>query len=463
MSAEEEKEPTASEKKVPVLGGIEKKEDFTEATATLLAESAVLAASGALDKAIESLFALEKKCRLSNDISSLKAVVTGMCQLCFDTKNWAKLNTTITILSKRHQQSRHAISALVALTMGWLTETPDVDTKLALLDALREVTDGKIFVEGERAKLTRELAVIKESQGDVAGACDAMLELYVETYGALSKREKIDFILEQVRLCIAKGDWVRVYLVQKKVQRKFLDTEDMQDLKLRFFKLLVEYHLHEKDAFELAQDYHSMYETPCKKDDDGDTDGWKHCLSCAVLFLVLAPRTPAQSDMLQRVALDEKLEKLPDWFQTAKLFTTHEIVAFPLASQEVVEAKLKTVLAAYAQPEPDSFAHWRLATHERTTQHNLRVAAKYYKRIRLSRLAVLLGLSPDECEKQLSALVPEGALFAKVDRPAGIVVFAPKVSAEETLSEWSSDLGQLLGLVERTCHLINKENMIHKI
>jgi 26S proteasome regulatory subunit N5 len=37
------------------------------------------------------------------------------------------------------------------------------------------------------------------------------------------------------------------------------------------------------------------------------------------------------------------------------------------------------------------------------------------------------------------------------------------VSAEETLSEWSSDLGQLLGLVERTCHLINKENMIHKI
>lgn len=30
------------------------------------------------------------------------------------------------------------------------------------------------------------------------GACDAMLELYVETYGALSKREKIDFILEQV-------------------------------------------------------------------------------------------------------------------------------------------------------------------------------------------------------------------------------------------------------------------------
>lgn len=104
--------------KVPVLGGIEKKEDFAEAAATLLAESAVLAASGGLDKAIEQLFAMEKKCRLSNDITSLKSVVTGMCQMCFDAKNWSKLNFTVTIIAKRHQQSRHAISAVVALVRG---------------------------------------------------------------------------------------------------------------------------------------------------------------------------------------------------------------------------------------------------------------------------------------------------------------------------------------------------------
>lgn len=42
-------------------------------------------------------------------------------------------------------------------------------------------------------------------------------------------------------------------IVQKKVQRKFLEELDMQDLKLRFYGLLVEVHLREKDAFELAQ------------------------------------------------------------------------------------------------------------------------------------------------------------------------------------------------------------------
>lgn len=33
----------------------------------------------------------------------------------------------------------------------------------------------------------------------------------------------------------------------------------------------------------------------------------------------------------------------------------------------------------------------------------------------------------------------------------------------KVLSEWNSDIGQLLQLVERSCHLINKENMLHKI
>ncbi len=96
------------------VGGIVKKEDFAAAVTSLLAEAQVLAASGDLDRAIEQLFALEKKCRLGNDVESLKACVTGMCALCHAGGNWAKLNTTVTTISKRHQQSRHAISAVVA-------------------------------------------------------------------------------------------------------------------------------------------------------------------------------------------------------------------------------------------------------------------------------------------------------------------------------------------------------------
>lgn len=229
---------------------------------------------------------------------------------------------------------------------------------------------------------------------------------------------------------------------------------------------MVEYYLREKDAFELAQAFHHMYQTPCKLADEDPTSGWRHCLQSTVLFLCLAKRTPGQSDMLHRVAADEKLAtELPEWHATIKLFTTDEIIHFPLASQAAVEKQLSEVLSAAVgeAAAKELFPAWQKASHERTTQHNLRVTAKYYKRISTSRLAVLLGLPEDESERELSALVSDGDLFAKIDRPAGIVSFTPKVSPEETLSAWSSDIGQLLGLVEQTCHLINKENMVHKV
>lgn len=269
-------------------------------------------------------------------------------------------------------------------------------------------------------------------------------------------------VLKIVRLCILKQDWVRVTIVAKKVQRKFLEEEDMQDLKLRYYGLLVDFYLREKDAFELAQAFYHMYQTPCTAAaDESDATGWRYHLKCAALFLCLSNRTPAQSDMIHRVVADEKLAKLPEWQATVKLFTTMEIISFPLTSQPLVEAQLQLILDQYKLT--DDFSHWRLITHERTTQHNLRVAAKYYKRIRMGRLALLLGLNTDETEKQLAALVSDGALLAKIDRPTALVTFAPKVSAEETLSDWASDIGQLLTLVEHTCHLINKENMIHKV
>jgi 26S proteasome regulatory subunit N5 len=60
-------------------------------------------------------------------------------------------------------------------------------------------------------------------------------------------------------------------------------------------------------------------------------------------------------------------------------------------------------------------------------------------------------------------LVGAGSIYAKIDRPANIISFQKPQSPEELLTNWSSDISELLRLVETTCHLINKENMIHKV
>ena len=79
----------------------------------------------------------------------------------------------------------------------------------------------------ERARVTRILSKIKEDQGNVAEACDILHDLQVETFGSMEKREKTDFILEQMRLCLAKMDYTKVVIISKKINLKyFKDVEN---------------------------------------------------------------------------------------------------------------------------------------------------------------------------------------------------------------------------------------------
>lgn len=79
----------------------------------------------------------------------------------------------------------------------------------------------KIFVEVERARVTRILSNIKKSQGDLNAAGDILCELQVETFGSMSRREKTEFILEQVALCIEKRDWTQASILSRKISTRY--------------------------------------------------------------------------------------------------------------------------------------------------------------------------------------------------------------------------------------------------
>ncbi len=79
------------------------------------------------------------------------------------------------------------------------------------------MTAGKIYVEVERARLTKRLAEMLEKDDDVQKAAKTMQELAVETYGSMERKEKVDFILEQMRLCLATEDYIRTQIISKKV------------------------------------------------------------------------------------------------------------------------------------------------------------------------------------------------------------------------------------------------------
>ncbi len=83
-----------------------------------------------------------------------------------------------------------------------------------------------------------------------------------------------------------------------------------------------------------------------------------------------------------------------------------------------------------------------------------------------------------ETEIHTAALVSNGTIYAKIDRPGGVVNFSAPEPSEKQLSSWAGkscgtvffitfiytgDIGELLKLVETTCHLINKETMTYKV
>merc|ERR1719352_195515 len=121
---------------------------------------------------------------------------------------------------------------MVQQASKYVDEQQDEALKLQLIHTLRAVSEGKIFVEVERARLTKTLAVIHEAKGDVEEARKLMQDTQVETLGGMDKREKTNFILEQVRLCLDTGDFVRAQIMAKKISTKVFKDPDLEELKL---------------------------------------------------------------------------------------------------------------------------------------------------------------------------------------------------------------------------------------
>ena len=125
-------------------------------------------------------------------------------------------------------------------SMEFLEKATTKEQKLEMLETLRTVTEGKIFVEVERARLTRTLVQIKESEGKTEEACDILQEVQVETIGTMDKREKTSYILDQMRLCLAKGDLIRTQIISKKINTTIFKDDSIQDLKVKFYHLMIQ-------------------------------------------------------------------------------------------------------------------------------------------------------------------------------------------------------------------------------
>ena len=187
---------------------------------------------------------------------------------------------------------------MVQVAMSFLDDTPDLDTKMTVIETLRTVTEGKIFVEVERARVTKVLSDIKKEQGDIKAARDILCELQVETFGSMERREKTEFILEQVSLCIESDDWTQAGILSRKISTKYLSRkpkktpeqlekerkerekkrdkgedvpepveDDVTDLKLRYYEQQITLAKHDDKYLDVAKHYWQVLDTEAVEED----------------------------------------------------------------------------------------------------------------------------------------------------------------------------------------------------
>ncbi|PLB39258.1 proteasome regulatory particle lid subunit RPN5 [Aspergillus candidus] len=468
--------------------------DYSKDADKLIPEAEQLAKTD-VQGAIDKLLVLEKQARQASDLPTTSRLLITIVTLSKNSGDWGLLNDQVLLLSKKHAQLKQAITRMVQVVMGFLEETPNLDVKLSVIQTLRTVTEGKIFVEVERARVTRILSNIKKTQGDINAAADILCELQVETFGSMTRREKTEFILEQVALCIERGDWTQATILSRKINRRYFARkpkksaeeiekrrkeaeerektrapdeapmevdDDVTDLKLRYFEQQIILANHDYKYLEVCKHYREVLDTESVQD---NPEQLRAVLARIVYYITLAPYDNEQSDLLHRILQDTRLSTVPAEARLIKLFTTPELMRWPIVAKQFGPHLCETDVfspEASQSSEDQSFQRWQ-DLKKRVIEHNVRVVAKYYTRIQMGRLTELLDLTEEETEKYISDLVTLKTIYAKIDRPARLVSFSKPRDADDVLNEWSSDMKSLLGLLERIDHLITKEEMMARI
>nr|XP_019012784.1 26S proteasome regulatory subunit N5 [Kwoniella pini CBS 10737]OCF51565.1 26S proteasome regulatory subunit N5 [Kwoniella pini CBS 10737] len=457
--------------------------DFSAEVKALQPEVEQLAKNGKLQEAVDKISLLEKQTRNAADMTSTANLLTLLTRLVWEQSDLDLLNSQLTILSKKHGQLKEAVVRMVDEAMNWLPTLKTqkdqgkfkngTDRWLELVKTLRDITEGKIYLELPRARLTVMLASYHEQLSENAPkeasyhldvAADLMSDIQVETYSSMDKREKTEFILEQMRLESLRGNWVKVRVGSRKINRVYLKEKDSQDIKLRYYDLMVQLALQDDEYLEACSAYQEVWDTEEVKADPAKE---LNVLENIMIYVVLAPYNNEQSDMLHKLYADPALQKAPQHFDLVKCFVTKELMRWsgieqlygPTLRQSPIFASGKKL----EEIENPGQIRWE-ELHKRVTEHNIRVIATYYSRITLKRLEQLLDLNSTQTEKTLCKLVTDKTIYARIDRPKGIINFKIKnfKNSNEILNDWSSDINKMLGLVEKTSHLISKEYAMHE-
>lgn len=454
-------------------------EDYSAATEELLKRvnattipALLRSTNKSVDDLVDELLVLEKTARLGDDVPSNQKLAVEALRIYRTQGNNAKMLETLDALMKKRAQTKQVQCAMIAECAVVLKDGSlvDKDKEVEVLERLAHVTDNKIHVELEHARFTIELSRLHEAAGRKRPACEMLRGLHIETITNMPRLEKLDALNQQIRLCLELEDYEHAPMVSRKINHRALGREEAVSQKLSYFALMRVYYTNKRSHFNVARCWYETYLTL----KDGDDAKPAALSNLVVHYLVSEHAAPKEIEDLAECTAFSPATKMAD--RVAALTEVADKLASDLVdlpqvdfvlrrfnSIDLIREKIAPAVRELCATHPElaPYPARQELLNNRSSEHDLMVVSRFYSRLPLTRLAELVGLTPDHTESFIMAMVTNGTLYAKMDRVDGLVVFEARKNTSEVMASWNDGVTCTVNLLDKASHLITKERMLH--
>ena len=430
------------------------------------------------DVELKKLIDEEKVTRLENEFEKNRNICKKILEIIYGRNDFQNFLKLFEYLTQRRNQSRESIISMVKHCINDIfPNLKNNKDQSDLLNTIIKVTEGKIFVEYEYSQAIRKMTEIHLKNKEVGEAAKLIQDVQIEAFGSLENDYKIDYILFQMKVLIEKGDYIRTLIVSNKIKRNHLDDEGIELLKIKFFKLMISYYIHEKKYLEVSKCYKILYDFVKSINDKlikiekehkeikpkilenynkiKQENDLQNLFQNYVIFLSICPPELETKNMLNELLLKYKKE-----------LDVNENILF------IVEKRLSDeiviidngLFSKYKdfptfKENPDLILLFR----KYWIQHDLSLFEKFFAKIHIKRISEMTLVSNDEIETELADMVVNNYIFARINRIEKIVNFRKKTDYHNELDDFNYDMNNMLKKIEETCHLINKEYLKYGI
>ena len=430
------------------------------------------------DVELKKLIDDEKFTRLENEYEKNRTICKKILETLYGRNDYQNFLKLFEYLTQRKNQSRESIIAMVKYCINEIL--PNLKTQKEscdLLNTLIRVTEGKIFVEYEYSQAIRKMTEIHIMNNEKDEAAKLIQDVQIEAFGSLETEYKIEYILFQMQVLIDKGDYIRTLIVSNKIKRNHLDDEGIELLKIRFFRLMILYYMHEKNYLETSKCYKTLYDfiksinekladveeknleikpkvldnyIQAKKDND-----LQQIFENYILFLSICPPELETKNMLNELLI--KYKKDLDKNKTLLYIVEKRLSDDIILIDNNLFNRFKDFEIFKKNPELIKLfrKYW--------IQHDLSIFEKFFAKVHIQRICKMTLVPDDEIESEIADMVINNYIYARINRIEKIVNFRKETDHHDVLDNFNYDMDSLLKKIEETCHIINKEYLKYGI